>query len=154
MSCEERESRNRIPCIVDEGIIANRRDMVRVLRDLGHVRYADKIGDEIRAEGEGIVSQVFTHEAAATIVANKRLYVNVNGFDYMRIARVGEVGAAFDLVCDERTLRLEPLSDPLRDGQVIEETTYVSAEALSGLMGAQLSEEDLAELFQDEDSDD
>lgn len=154
MTWEERESRNRIPCIVDEGIIANRRDMVRVLRDLGHVRYADLVGDEVRASGEGVISHVFSHEAAATIVANKRLYLNVNGFDFLRLARVGEDGAAFDLVCEERTLRIEPLSDPLRDGGAIEETTYVSAEALNGIMGAQLSEEDLAELFMDEESDD
>lgn len=154
MSWEDRESRNRIPCIVDEGIIANRRDMVRVLRDLGLVHYADVVRGKVRAEGEGMVSQVFAHEAAATIVANRRLYVNVNGFDFLRLARVGEDGAAFDLVSDERTLRLEPLSDPLRDGQPIEETTYVAAEALNGLMGVQLSEEDLAELFMDDESDD
>lgn len=154
MAWEERESRNRIPCIVDEGIIANRRDMVRVLRDLGHVRYTDMIGDEVRAAGEGLVSQVFSHESAATIVANRRLYVNVNGFDFMRLTRGGEHAVAFELVFEARTLRLEPLSDPLRDGQVLEETAYISAEALGGLMGPQLSEEDLAELFQDEDSDD
>ena len=154
MARDEREDHNRIPCIVDEGIIANRRDMVRVLRDLGHVRYADLVGDDVRATGEGIVSHVFSHEAAGTIVANKRLYVNVNGFDFLRLARTDADGTCFDLVRDERTLRLEPLTDPLRDGHAIEEATYVSAEGLSSLMGVQLSEEDLAELFQDEESED
>ena len=153
MTWDDREDRNRIPCIVDAGIIANRKDMVRVLRDLGHVRYADLVGDDVRATGEGIVSSVFTHEAAATIVANKRLYLNVNGFDYLRLGAADEQ-PTFDLVCEDRTLRLEPLSDGLRDGTVIEEASYVSADALQGLMGTHLSEEDLAELFLDDEADD
>jgi hypothetical protein len=154
MGWDEREDRNRIPCIVDEGIIANRRDMVRVLRDLGHVRYADMVGEDVRAAGEGIVSHVFSHEAAATIVANKRLYLNVNGFDFLRLGKAEEGGPTFDLVFEGRTLRLEPQSDPLADGVRMEEATYVSAEALNGLIGAQLTEEDLAELFQDDEADD
>lgn len=154
MAWDDREDRNRIPCIVDQGIIANRKDMVRVLRDLGHVRYADMVGDDVRATGEGIVSHVFAHEAAATIVANKRLYLNVNGFDYLRLGKADEEQPAFDLVAEDRTLRLEPLSDPIKDGTGLEEATYVSAEALNGLMGAHLTEEDLAELFQDDEADD
>lgn len=151
MGWDEREDRNRIPCIVDEGVIANRKDMVRVLRDLGHVRYAELIGEEVRATGEGIIVNVVTHESAATVVANKRIYVNVNGFDYLKLTRVGEDLTAFDLVAEERTLRLEPLSDPIRDGHIAEEAHYVPAGALGGLIGHQLSEEDLAELFMDDD---
>lgn len=150
MGWDQREDRNRIPLVVDDGIIANRRDMVRVLRDLGHVRYAELVGDETRASGEGLVAHVAAHDTAATIVANRRIYLNVNGFDFLRLGR-GSDGAAFDLVTDNRTLRLEPLSDPIRDGITHEESAYVPAEALSGLIGAQLSEDDLAELFQEDD---
>ena len=153
MGWDEREDRNRIPCIVDEGIIANRKDMVKILRDLGHVRYAELRGEEVRATGEGIITNVCAHESAATVVANKRIYVNVNGFDFLRLTRVAGDLTAFDLVCEERTLRLEPLSDPIRDGHMVEEAHYVQAGALGGLIGHQLSEEDLAELFLDDDDD-
>ena len=92
-------------------------------------------------------------QSAATIIANKRIYLNVNGFDYLRLTRLNEDQTAFDLVSKERTLRLAPLSDPLRDGQAVEDAHYVPAGALGGLSGHQLGEEDLAELFLDDDDD-
>lgn len=142
---DERESRNRIPCIVDEGIISNRQDMLRVLRDLGHVRYTDLYEDRERSSGEGYVMRVFAKDDGATIFVNKRLYINVNGFDYLRLSRTEDENAAIDLVDDRRTVRLVPLTDPITDRQTM------ACEALAQVAESRFLDAHLAEVFMDED---
>lgn len=153
MAFDDREDRNQIPCIIDEGIIANRRDMLRVLRDLGHVRYAEFIGEEVHGHGEGIVSNVYAHDRAATIIANKRLYLNVNGFDYLKLSRPEADITTFDLIVGTRILRLEPLSDPLREGR-LGERGFLQVYEDEDMIVAELSEDEIAELLQDEERDD
>src|SRR6185369_2311169 len=102
---DEREEKNQIQCIVDEGIVVNRRDMVRILRDLGHVRYRDCVEGAMRREGEGIVMSVFANDKSSTIIVNKRLYINVNSFDYLRIGGDGDA-VTIDLIDNQRTVRL------------------------------------------------
>lgn len=142
---DERESRNRIPCIVDEGIISNRQDMLRVLRDLGHVRYMDLYEDRVRSSGEGYVMRVFSKDDGATIFVNKRLYINVNGFDYLRLSRTEDENAAIDLVDDRRIVRLVPLTDPITDRQTM------ACEALAQVAESRFLDAHLAEVFMDED---
>ncbi|HEY9722959.1 MAG TPA: hypothetical protein V6D47_13185 [Oscillatoriaceae cyanobacterium] len=144
---DERESRNQIPCIVDEGIVSNRRDMVRILRDLGHVRYTDIFEDRVRTSGEGYVMRVFAKDQGATIVVNKRLNINVNGFDYLRLSRMEDDSAAIDLIDDRRTVRLVPLSDPITDRQAM------ACEALAQVAESRYLDAHLAEVFMDEDGD-
>jgi hypothetical protein len=147
---DERELKNQIPCIVDEGIVANRRDMVRILRDLGHVRYQDMLDGRLRTEGEGFVTSVFSNQNGATIFVNKRLYINVNSFDYLRLGKTEDDGAAIDLVDEARTVRLLPLSDPLldRQGLVVEPALVQSAGGFGRIF-----EDGLAEVYLDEDAD-
>jgi hypothetical protein len=105
----EREDQNQIPCIIDEGIIMNRQDMVRVLRDLNRVRYTDVREETVRVSGVGTVTHVHSHERAATMVVNRRLYLNVNGFDFLRLSRGNNATARLELVNASRILQLEPL---------------------------------------------
>lgn len=113
---DDRESKNRIPCVIEAGVLTNPRDMQRVLRDLGHVRYIELVDDVAQREGEGYVMSVVSHPSHATVVAHKRLYLNVNGFDYLKLTPVGDSGTAFDLVVDAyRTLRILPQTDPLSE---------------------------------------
>lgn len=146
MRVDEREERNLIPCIVDEGLVVNRKDMVRILRDLGHVKYADIHGGVVRGEGEGFVFSVFDNYNRSTIFVNKRLYINVNSFSHIQLAKLEDGSSAIDLVESERTVRLLPQNDPLADRQrFMAEPVLVPSDRIFA--------EDLAEVYQDEDYD-
>ena len=144
---EDRELKNRIPCLIEQGIVYNYRDMIRVLRDLGHVRYQELVGETVRAEGEGYVVSVVSSSQSATIIINKRLYINVNGFDYLTLATDSESRQSrLDLVDGERIIRLSPVTDPLAEDQPI------SVEQVQrDLEEEVLSEEEFAEIYLDDD---
>ncbi len=102
------------PCIVDTGILVNKQDIQQLLGDLGQVRYIHRQGGILLAEGEGYVMEVFADPHRATLVANHSLYLNVCSFEYLELKQVPELDACFDLVYDQRVLRLIPLSNPLQ----------------------------------------
>ena len=112
---DEREFKNQIPCLIESGVLTNYRDMQRILRDLGHVRYAEVVEGTVRHEGEGYVMSVVSNHHSATVVAHKRLYLNVNGFDYLRLEPTDDGSTAFELVDACRTLRLLPQVDPIAE---------------------------------------
>ncbi|MGY2716960.1 hypothetical protein ACVW0Q_000271 [Thermostichus sp. MS-CIW-21] len=142
------------PCIVDSGILVNKRDIYRLLADLGRVRYFDIVDGRVRKQGEGYVMEVFQDATAATLVANRSLYLNLNSFDYacLRDPSPSEVAGlegerpsvVIDLVQESRILRLVPLSDPLSDpAQLWADTQALRAAAADALgAGWSLEEED------------
>lgn len=103
------------PCIVDHGIVVNKRDIQRLLADLGCVHYCYMHGSTVASEGDGYIQDVFTDARQATLVTNARLYLNVCSFDYLELARSPEGDAQFNLIQDNRTLRLTPLSNPIKE---------------------------------------
>ena len=148
---DDREQKNKIQCIVDEGIVVNRRDMVRILRDLGHVRYTDFEEDRVRTAGEGYVTSVFANFKGSTIIVNKRLYINVNSFSYLRLSKLEDDTAAIDLVDEQRRVRLVPVSDPLQERQAFmaaEPALVHSATHIGQFFG-----EDFADVYMEEDED-
>jgi hypothetical protein len=136
---------------VDEGLLVNRRDMVRVLRDLGPVRYQDWVDGALAHQGEGVIVNVVANDQNATVIVNKRLYLNVNAFDYLSLGTDEAGGAHADLVAEQRTLRLIPTSDPLQDqghGVIVEAATS-PREALDRIFG-----DNFAEVYLEDDDDD
>jgi hypothetical protein len=110
------------PCIVDRGILVSKRDVYRVLADLGYVRYADLLDGRVIREGEGYVMEVYEDPQAATIVVNRTLYLNICSFDYLKFdvvedekAEPARFRSVLELVQEHRVLRLIPMSDPLSD---------------------------------------
>ncbi len=103
------------PCLVDTGTIVNKKDMVRLLHHLGRVRYFHSQGEEVLKEGEGYVVEVFSDPQQATLVANSSLYINVISFDYMEMGQLDNQQSYFDLIQDNRRLRIVPLSNPLTE---------------------------------------
>ncbi len=140
------------PCIVDVGTVIQKKDMCRLLSDLGRVHYQDIVDSCVRHQGEGYVMEVFEDPHAATLVANQTLYLNVNSFDYLGLETDPSCPSSptvvLDLVQENRVLRLIPLSDPLSDRmQVMQETRALKA-AVADAMAAGwdtpfLDEEDL-----------
>ncbi|WP_017297824.1 hypothetical protein [Nodosilinea nodulosa] len=103
------------PCLIDSGIVINKTDMLRLLQDLGQVRYRHFQDSIPLSEGQGLVMEVFADSQQATLVANHTLYINVYSFDCLEIGKTDTDGNHFDLVQDNRRLRLIPLSDPMHD---------------------------------------
>ncbi len=141
------------PCIVDAGTLVSKRDIYRLLADLGRVRYFDIVDGWVRKQGEGYVMEVFQDPTAATLVVNRSLYLNLDSFDYvcLRDPSSSEVASpdmeqpavVIDLVQESRILRLVPLSDPLSDPvQLLEDTQALRAAAVDVLAAGWGAEEE------------
>ncbi|PKL75494.1 MAG: hypothetical protein CVV27_15065 [Candidatus Melainabacteria bacterium HGW-Melainabacteria-1] len=105
------EPDHQIPCIIENGIVYGMKDIYRIVRDMGHVRYSEIVNHEVVSRGEGYIMSVVANQQSATIIANQRLYLNVCGFEYMRISSQDDGNVHFDLVHPYRTLRLTPVPD-------------------------------------------
>lgn len=103
------------PCIIDFGTIVDREDMKRLLNDLGRVRYIHSLENTQQSEGEGWIQEVFSDPHRSTLVANGSIYLNIQSFDYLQIQKSPENQTYFDLIQDNRQLRLIPLSNSLQD---------------------------------------
>ncbi|MBD2105101.1 hypothetical protein [Leptolyngbya sp. FACHB-261] len=139
------------PCIVDTGIVVKKQDMQRLLVDLGRVRYCHHQDGQVLSEGEGYVLEVYADPQLSTIVANHALYLNVYSFDYLELSlgqnpHSSEACTFFDLIQDQRCLRLIPLSNPLQDqgSRTINSATLeaVVAEVLSAGWDVQIDDEE------------
>jgi hypothetical protein len=140
-----RPSRIPAPCIIDDGTIVDKQDMQRVLTDLNRVRYIHIQDGRTRSEGEGCVLEVFADPHRATMVANHALYLNVHSFDYLQLSKI-EADSYFDLIQDDRQLRLIPLSNPMQEqsnrGIDVAELEAMVAEVLSASLDVQIDDEE------------
>lgn len=150
---DSRDPINQLQCIVDEGVLVQRRDMVRILRDLGQVRYQEWRRDRLCRQGEGVIVDVTSNDRSATVVLNKRLYLNVNAFDYLQLGCDEAGGAWVDLVSDGLTLRLIPLSDPMESPMLGAGEPAVPRGALDRLFGESFAEVYLDDDFEEPDED-
>lgn len=117
------------PCLVDNGIVINKADMLRLLNDLGQVTYMDVHDDAVISQGTGYVMDVFAEPGSSTLVANQSLYLNVCSFDYMELEKLPNKQACFKLVQDTRCLRLVPLTSPVQE-QVNRKMNVAALEAI------------------------
>lgn len=140
-----RNTRIPAPCIIDDGLIIDKHDMQRVLTDLNRVRYIHTQDGRTTSAGEGCVLEVFADPCRATVVANHALYLNVHSFDYLQLSKT-EDEARFDLIQDDRQLRLIPLSNPLQEqanrGINVAELEVMVAEVLSASLDVQIDDEE------------
>ncbi|HEY9662452.1 MAG TPA: hypothetical protein V6C65_28685 [Allocoleopsis sp.] len=123
------------PCIVDTGIVISKQDMQRLLIDLSRVRYTYSQDGTQLAEGEGCILEVFSDPQRSTLVANRSLYINVHSFDYLELEVSPEQQAYFNLVQENRQLRLMPLSNPLQE----QSNRSLNAAALEAVVAEVLS---------------
>ncbi|MEM6715172.1 MAG: hypothetical protein AAF827_19330 [Cyanobacteria bacterium P01_D01_bin.6] len=133
------------PCLVDQGIVVNKTDMLRLLNDLGQVAYTDVHDGSVVTKGTGYVMDVFAESGVSTLVANQSLYLNVYSFDYILLEKLPSEQACFKLFQDNRYLQLVPMTSPIKeqakrdlDTAAIEE---IVAEALSASWDACLDDD-------------
>jgi hypothetical protein len=98
------------PCIIDFGTIVNKDDMKRLLNDLYRVRYTHSIDGILQSEGEGTIVEVFIDPHQSTLIANGNLYINIHSFDFLQLNQSPLEETYFDLIQDNRQLRIIPLS--------------------------------------------
>ena len=103
------------PCIVNTGTVINKKDIQRLLADLGHVRYMYIKDGKLQSEGKGDVLEVFTSPHRSTLVANHALYLNIYSFDYLELKQSSNQETYFDLIQETCCLRLVPLSTPVQE---------------------------------------
>ena len=111
----ECNSENQISCLVEQGIIYSKRDMIRILRDLDKVNYTDLIDSASVASGEGYVVEVYANGFDSTLVFNNRLHINVNSFDFLKISSQPE--KMVELISGHRIIKLKPLTNILQANQ-------------------------------------
>ncbi|AFY67207.1 hypothetical protein [Geitlerinema sp. PCC 7407] len=148
MSPEPSSQRTHLPapCIVDVGTVVHKRDMQRLLADLGRVRYVYQQDGAIASEGEACILEVFADSQQATLIANQSIYLNTHSFDYLEMGRSPDGSAYFDLIQDNRQLRLIPLHNPFQEPGCRPLSTAaleaVVADVLSANWDAQIDDEE------------
>lgn len=105
------------PCIIESGILVNKEDIKRLINDLTQVRYVHYIDGAVQSHGQGWILEVFNDPTQATIVVNNSLYINIQSFDYLKLNQVSPYETCFDLIQDNRTLRLIPLATANQEQQ-------------------------------------
>ncbi|WP_287128006.1 hypothetical protein [Candidatus Cyanaurora vandensis] len=136
------------PCIIDAGIVVNKRDMLRLLEDLGRVSYEEIRQGQVYRRGEGYVMEVYCDPSCATVVVNRTLYLNVNSFDYLELDAPENERPRFNLVLDGRILSLRPLSDPIseREEERQSEVHTPTRDVLSDVVLTDWDEDDEVDL--------
>jgi hypothetical protein len=118
------------PCIIDSGIVVNKDDMRRLLGSLARVYYIHSLDCQVKNQGEGYILEIFADAQQATLIANHSLYINLQSFDYLHLHQSPEQETYFDLVQDNRQLRLMPLGNSLQDRESSEDLDEVALEAM------------------------
>lgn len=133
------------PCIVNEGILINRKDMLRALETLESVKYAYVVDGNVISQGEGVVVKIFSSSETSTLVVNGCLFINILSFNYLRFYVQDNGLTTIELVEDSKTLQLTPIEEDTR------RVNRVNREVFST---GRYDEEAPAELFDEIDDDD
>lgn len=136
------------PCIIDFGILVNKEDIRRLLNDLSRVHYIHLLDGKVQSEGEGWIMEVFNDAQQSTLVANHSLYLNVYSFDYLQLYQDEQKNTYFDLIQDNRQLRLIPLASNLPAPEAV---GSLDAAALEEMLTQVLSAKWDVQLDDDED---
>ena len=147
MSKEQTPRQLPAPCIIDSGTIVSKDDMKRLLNDLCHVHYLHTIDEELHSEGKGWILEVFNHPCQSTLIANGNLYINIQSFDYIQLSQSPEGENYFDLIQDNRRLRLIPIVNSKPEPASVKNIDAATIEAmvtevLSARWDVQLDDDD------------
>ncbi len=109
-------NKSNAPCIVSEGILFNKRDMIRALETIENVTYYDIVDRQTVSKGEGVILKVFASKENSTLILNGSLFINVFSFDYLQFSPGKKKGqTVVELVKDSRTLRLIPQEEDIKN---------------------------------------
>lgn len=101
------------PCIVNEGTIINKRDMMRALRIYENVAFEDYVDGELMASSEGVMVDVFQCDECSSLFLKGAIFINVMSFNYLQLEVVEEKTNA-KLVNKFRTIKISPIGAPAK----------------------------------------
>ena len=133
------------PCIVNEGILINKKDMRRALETLESVKYSYIVDGSIISEGEGVVVKVFSNSETSTLIVNGCIFLNILSFNYLRFFPYDNNLNVIELVDDVKILKLIPVEEDSKRANRINREIFAAA---------RYDEEAPAELFDEIDDDD
>jgi hypothetical protein len=112
------------PCLINEGTIINKKDMVRALETLECVDYSDVIDGKLRSKGEGIIIKVFASKDSSTLIINGSIFLNVMSFDYLAYYINKSNETIVELNSGPRMLRLIPREEDPKLMAKINQNSY------------------------------
>lgn len=133
------------PCIVDDGILINKKDMRRALETLEAVKYSYIVDGKVISKGEGVVVKVFSSPDTSTLVVNGCLFLNTLSFNYVHFYSRENGPTTLELVEDSRVLQLIPTEEDNRKINRFNREIFATD---------RYDEETPAELFDEIDDDD
>lgn len=144
--------RTTAPCIINEGTLINKRDMIRAVETLECVTYVDILDDNVVSQGDGVLVKIFASRDSATLIINGSIFLNVLSFDHLTFASQPGGETSLNLVSGPRTLRLEPREeDPKLMARVNQNTfTFESETADTDGACAQQLLDELGEVEEDD----
>lgn len=74
-----------VPCLIDRGVIFNKRDIIRLLQGLDHIEYTECLNGKPLLKREGFVVEIFEDPVESSLFFNRRIHINVNSFEYLKI---------------------------------------------------------------------
>ncbi|MGL5792875.1 MAG: hypothetical protein ACRC06_00435, partial [Waterburya sp.] len=86
--------------------------------------------------GQGLIQEIFCDSHQSTLVANRKIYLNIQSFDYLQLSRSTDNLTCFDLIQDNRQLRLIPVS---RIAQAQSISKNIDAETIEAMVTEVLS---------------
>ncbi len=138
----DEEIEKQIPCIVGSGVLTAKKDMMRVLRGFDHVKFTDIIDEKVQIQDEAFVVEVFCNNYESTVVFNRRIHINVQNFEYLKILQYNP--GVVELIEGHRTLRLETATDPFLNKDILMSESIENRANIEGLY----EEEDI--IFDDD----
>lgn len=101
------DKRHRASCLIGEGTIYQKKDMLRSLETFGNLRYEYIVDGKVITKGEGRLTKVFASKNSATLIINRCIFINVFSFDYLNFKTTTKGHTLLELVEDSRMLKLE-----------------------------------------------
>ncbi len=97
---------NLAPCIINEGTIYHKKDMLRALETFESLDYHYIVDGKSVASGCGELIKVFASKNSATMIVNDSVFINVLSFSYLNFKQLDNRRTELELIAESRSLKL------------------------------------------------
>jgi hypothetical protein len=85
MAKHDEQSEALVPCLIDRGVIFKKKDIIRLLQGLDHIEYTEMLNGSPIHSRQGFIVEIFEDPAEASLFFNRRIHINVNSFEYIKV---------------------------------------------------------------------
>ncbi len=101
------KNQNLAPCIINEGTIYHKKDMLRALETFEGLDYNYIVDGKTISSGSGELVKVFASKNSATMIVNDCVFINVQSFNYLNFRELDNAETEIELIADSRSLKLK-----------------------------------------------